>query len=968
MPRRIRHVWAAAAGATLLLLAGCSEPGLDAWVTGEMTSLTRSTPREDDPLIYDARHHTVGLFGGSNETLSFQIAVELTGEQRRAIARLSAETTDLRSPSGDRIKGAGVRLFRMKPVRITDYPAWTLRLADRPPEPAETYDVLVPIGLDPSLRNDRKLPQRLAYWVDIAVPRGTRPGVYTGKLTLRSELRPAMDLPRELDWMRTRDLEQLTWSVDLRVKVYDFVLPDARPIAAVGGFDYRTLFAAFLRAGGQPYRPTHLDPDNPRVRRGLTIMRQMMRLAHQHRLDLFERTIRPVLKRDRDGNALLHWDQYDRIVKPYLDGSAFGPESRVGVSAWPIPVRDDWPDPSNYGGRATDLYGRTFHQVAKLSADHFLKDLSAGERTFAWLHRGSVRQRAYDDQFRMADLLRRTRRELPILSQLPTNPPQATGWAVPDGMDELTDIHAAPGRWFLPGVAAVKRSPANPLSGGWISPGQPPYFPSLGVLAGGADPRALAWFVEKYRTTGLFLPEVLDWSDDPFAAPAGAHAKLFYPGTIIGEDVVLPSVRLKRLRRGLQDLAYFWILRQRNRRAVVRAITDALTHYGGQGASGDHYLDARLDGWARNPEAWQIAREMLAEEIQSVVSPTAATSADMIRMQGRWDEFLRTNRRIRLERARTFVRPVLARREDGTIDRRFGATIYLEVYNELGKEVDCIVRPLALPAGWELPDEEVSVRLAPYSRGEITLLMEGSTVPLSKTGKVPVRFEIASSGRPGRQYTVQLPIIRAGAASKRLTVDGNLRDWPIRTGNVAGGFRLIGKPGRSDRPHATRQSQAFVLADDETLYIAIRCEEPNAASMVTRRTNFVRYQQLLACGEDLVEIVLDPGRRGRKASDLYHMVIKPNGVISATRGVRSTPPLGKVTPWSSGARVAVESGPDSWVIEMSIPRSAFGADGNSEIWGLNVARFRPASREASNWAECKRYYYSPLNLGTLYVP
>jgi hypothetical protein len=64
----------------------------------------------------------------------------------------------------------------------------------------------------------------------------------------------------------------------------------------------------------------------------------------------------------------------------------------------------------------------------------------------------------------------------------------------------------------------------------------------------------------------------------------------------------------------------------------------------------------------------------------------------------------------------------------------------------------------------------------------------------------------------------------------------------------------------------------------------------------------------------------------------------------------------------------VETDGTGWVIEMSIPRSAFGADGNSEMWGLNVARFRPASREASNWAECKRYYYSPLNLGTLYVP
>jgi hypothetical protein len=213
-----------------------------------------------------------------------------------------------------------------------------------------------------------------------------------------------------------------------------------------------------------------------------------------------------------------------------------------------------------------------------------------------------------------------------------------------------------------------------------------------------------------------------------------------------------------------------------------------------------------------------------------------------------------------------------------------------------------------------------------------------------------------------------LPIVRAGATTPRLRVDGNLRDWPIRSGNVAGGFRLIGKPGRSDHPRPEHQTRAFVLADRETLYLAIRCDEPNPRGMTTRRTNFVRYEQLLACGEDLVELVLDPGRRGRRASDLYHVIVKPNGVVTATRGVDSEPPLGKSTPWSSGARVAVAADEEGWVVEMSIPRSAFGPDGNAEMWGFNVARFRPASREASNWAECKRYYYTPLNLGTLYVP
>ena len=37
---------------------------------------------------------------------------------------------------------------------------------------------------------------------------------------------------------------------------------------------------------------------------------------------------------------------------------------------------------------------------------------------------------------------------------------------------------------------------------------------------------------------------------------------VFYPGALAGIQGVLPSVRLKRLRRGLQDIAYLWLLQQ----------------------------------------------------------------------------------------------------------------------------------------------------------------------------------------------------------------------------------------------------------------------------------------------------------------------------------------------------------------------------------------------------------------------
>ncbi len=949
-------------------LAGCSRTSLDAWVTGEMTPLSADTPRSDDPLVYDGVRRTVRLFGGSNETLSFQVVVELTEEQRHALGQVRIEASDLKGPDGKSLSAERVRVFRMLPVTVTDYPAWYLRLAPRAPKPTQVYDALVPPDLVPLPTGDEPLPQRLAFWVDVNIPRGTWPGTYAGRLTLRGELRPAMDLPRELDWMHTRDLQNAKWETDVAVKVYDFVLPDARPIAAVGAFDYRDLFGQMLQVDGNPYRPTHVDPSQPMARRGLVLMRQLMRMAHRHRLDLFETALRPVLKRDPQGNPVLRWDDYDRIVKPYLDGSAFEPEDRVGTPAWPIPVSDAWPNPAYYGGSGSETYRKTFQAVGAASIRHFLTDLDAGEQAFAWPYRGKVDAEAFGIQANLARQIRQTKLETPILARTPFAPPEETGWKAAPDLPEMTDILAPGARWLYPHGLRPPTSPSRPLAGMWISPGQPPYLPSLGVVATGVDPRAFAWFASRYDARGILIPEVLGWDGDPFASADGTEARLFYPGSIVGAEQVFPSVRLKRLRRGLQDLAYLWILRQRKREGIASSVTNALAYYGGQLATGDNYLDVRLEGWAPEPEAWQSARRLMAEEIQAVVSPSPNAAADLPRIQSEWNNFLRLTRTVRLERFRSTIRSVMRRTEDGRVEKILQTTLLLDLYNELGRDAEVRLGVEGLPEGWTTAQESPVVKLAPRSRAVVSLLVEGDVVPARLEGKIPLKITVDPTRRPAATYEAALAVLRAGETTPRLRVDGDLREWPLRTGNVAGAFRLIGRLGKTASGLASRQTSVFTLADEKYLHFAFRCEEPKPGGMIARRTNFVRHEQLLACEEDLVEILLDPGADGEGPEDLYHVVVKPNGIITTTRGVATDPPLGVVRPWSSGAKVAVAQDSRGWVVELKIPRTAFGDQGGETFWGVNFARYRPQSLEASNWAECPRYYYHPRNLGTMVIP
>ena len=68
------------------------------------------------------------------------------------------------------------------------------------------------------------------------MPRTAPAGQYKGRLTLSAEGRPDA-------------------AFDLDLKVYDFVLPDERPLAATGAFDYQTLFGKFIQRDGKPFAP-----------------------------------------------------------------------------------------------------------------------------------------------------------------------------------------------------------------------------------------------------------------------------------------------------------------------------------------------------------------------------------------------------------------------------------------------------------------------------------------------------------------------------------------------------------------------------------------------------------------------------------------------------------------------------------------------------------------------------------------
>ena len=988
---------------TLLAAAGCENvewntPGSGKethakpkalFALSSMHTVTDKTPPTLDRSILDTDGETLRFQAGANETVSLQLILDAPPPGLDNVQLLFTPVTkpnlasEAATPAS--LPASIFTGYRMLPVSVRTFPAWFLRLADETPTPAGYYDPLVPITASTGGQPYRLAPnERLAMWVDLTIPRSALPGLYEGKLTVTfgpKRAAPARTIP-------------------LAIHVLDYVLPDASPLRAVGGFDHRNLLARFLRRNGKPFAPEELDPNLPELKPGLAKIRQLMTLAHDHRLDLFDRALRPQLRRDLHGKLQLWWDHYDAIAKPYLDGSAF--DDQIGVKAWPVPFSDTWPVPKYYGGVGSKHYEQTVETFLTQCIRHFrdlhakpdeADDDEAAESAnpyekilFAWPCRQAPSQQAYTTFAQVARAIDAAAPRLPILSTLPPNPPKRTGWSPPANFAKTFDILAPRTEWLDPNEAEKRLRPQTPLAGVWLSPGQSPYGPNLTILASPADICALPWLAVKYPCTGLFVPDVLDWPLDTSAMPADAAERLFYPGTPVGLDAVLPSVRLKRLRRAIEDLAALRLLQKRNP-AVAQTLLDSMVRYVGLASCGDNYLDPKIEGWVHDPALWTRARHLLQGEVADAIARDANLDIPPHRQQARkvkWTQFRDAVSRIRVERIRAHIRPgelpmpIVANnttpgpKADTPTTKSLRATIELELFNEHPREVPCHLRIHQLPPQWKSIIGEYDIlRFAPRQERTAKLVVEGFDIPSTPTGKMPVGITIHDGQRPAEQAQkriAEIAFLAAGRFNAPPTIDGKLKDWPARSNNAAGGFRLVGRPGQKGTGRAKRQTHVFVMQDKTHLYFAFRCEEPTPKSLRAKRSNVVTYQQLLAVGEDLIEILLDPGATATGPEDLYRILVKANGVSIQELGISCQPRLGASQPVPLNAKIATGRTEDAWIVEIAIPRAGFGDEGKKRFWGVNFTRFATPSNEASSWTGAERYFYDPKSLGTMFVP
>ncbi len=192
----------------------------------------------------------------------------------------------------------------------------------------------------------------------------------------------------------------------------------------------------------------------------------------------------------------------------------------------------------------------------------------------------------------------------------------------------------------------------------------------------------------------------------------------------------------------------------------------------------------------------------------------------------------------------------------------------------------------------------------------------GSTMPASAPSASPVRL---------------LPVCYCPKTDRPPVLDGTLDDECWRSAGVLSDFVLFDQDA-----FLVHSCEARICHDDQWLYVAVRCAEPNLAGVkakATGRTN--------PWDDDCVEIFIDTKRDGKDYEHFGVNILGGNNL-----------PLPEDD--ASAAVLKVARGEGQWMLEARVPISALTdkAPKPGDVWGLNIARNRQNSdgRELGSWA------------------
>ena len=557
----------------LTLVSRGSEKQFFAWWT--TNALVKVRPSDTRPSL----RQNVKLRAARNEFEAFQIVVR---NDFAAVPDVDVEISDFSGPSGAVISSGNATIYFERYLNLSR-PSSIEGGVGEWPDPliprVDRYDHERRNAFPFTLPKGRSQP----LWVEIYVPRETRPGHYVARATVFSGSTPLAEIPLSLD-------------------VWQFELPSTSSLKTAFGFNGVTALKQHLG------RYTS-DGDMRAISHVYT------RAALLHRVSAFVGPMIPPPFTLEDGVMTVDWSSYDIDVGSFLDGTALSKGDPLpGARATSVELK-------THGSAVTDaekvLYWREWarHFEEKGWLDRLFNYL-LDEPTEAQLPAvASSAVLAHQADRRLRNLVTASRSSV-LDGPIDIWSPLINCFENKNGLPEFCDptvsrraYDSQPRRhkslWWYQSCA----SHGCNIVGGKYFTGWPSYV----IDSGAVSNRIMPWMSWKYRIEGeLYYNTVeafgrdVDPLENVFLHGGNGDGTLFYPGrpgTIGGTtQIPLESVRLKLIREGLEDYEYFVLLSN---------LTDT--------ATADRWVDQIVQNtytFDPRPENLYRVREKLGAEIQ----------------------------------------------------------------------------------------------------------------------------------------------------------------------------------------------------------------------------------------------------------------------------------------------------------------------------------------------------------------
>lgn len=528
---------------------------------------SQGTYRKNNP-IWDAATQTIKLVAGRNEFVAFQLVIEAGRED---LHKVFVNPTDLLG-SRERINSdRDIRLFKELYVCLNGewYPDAIVpfQITGTTPFELPEYSGLLP--------EQRVQP----IWVDIYVPHDLPPGSYTGQINI---------LHANLFKLAILNVE---------LEVGGFTLPDKM------GLDVDLMNYGSLNVErGWP----DLVVDGKRNR---SIEREFFRMAHAHRMtfaivpynydDVIPKGLKPELAGVGETIHVQDWESWDERYGPVLSGEAFAdlPRGPQPVAHFMLPFSLMWP--ADFRSWDRPSYRMETVRIAKEFRDHLAE--KGWTKPLYEIYYNDKESMGFvpwelDEPPREKDL--ETLRTLGGIFQeaFPPGGPARVVFRV-----DLSNAHnenEIRDAWRILGPLVELWNMYDPNY--WANMSLVRKLKSQGKILFFYDDAPAAveplikatywgWKGYKYEADGFCFWNSTDWNMwradtvpvDPYTNAGGREGRsvLFYPGYKFGYDGPIPSIRLKALRRGLQDFEYLRLIEQSGKKRhaeLVRMADDLL--------------------------------------------------------------------------------------------------------------------------------------------------------------------------------------------------------------------------------------------------------------------------------------------------------------------------------------------------------------------------------------------------------